>query len=376
MSLIALFSSFASQGFASAIISSLQPNLVDYYTFDNPVTGNAAQEVDQGFGGTNINLVNGGSAMRVAGGAHQGSGQAIQTQQVTPTTSGNNDWKAGIYNSAGVSTMNAFNHVTQISVAGWVQMTGTNPNLNSNTASATDYYNAVGLFGILQGGTAAQNNGHNVRALVEIESNFTDGVTGYRLVALGRRVDSGMYILPRRIQKNPAAAEHLGSWRDLDYDIARWRSTSMACPLPLRIRRGRSVGHCGERELDSRLRPIPAVSRLAAAIRKQVRNSTPAIAGRRPHVPRSSDDACRGVGSVSARFRSEPSLARVAMLVALGLACTRRKPIVSPMSLAAKVLQRDSERQNASTRDRPRERGPTGLAPAVADGPLFRSTKR
>jgi len=193
---MALLASFATQGFASPIIASLQPNLVDYYTFDSPVTGNAAQEADQGFGGTNINLVNGGAAMRVAGGAHQGSGQAIQTQQVAPTTSGNNDWKAGVYNAAGVSTMSAFNHVTQISVAGWVQMTGTNPNLNSNTANANDYYNAVGLFGILQGGTAAQNNGHNVRALVEIESNFTDGVTGYRLVALGRRVDSGSsYIL-------------------------------------------------------------------------------------------------------------------------------------------------------------------------------------
>ena len=49
MSLIAFLTSFATQGYASAIISSLQPNLVDYYTFDNPVTGNAAHEADQGF---------------------------------------------------------------------------------------------------------------------------------------------------------------------------------------------------------------------------------------------------------------------------------------------------------------------------------------
>lgn len=178
------------------ILPSLLPNLVDYYTFDNPVSGNPAKEDDQGFGGTDINLINGGAAMRVNGAAHPGSGQSLQTMQVTPTVNSNNDWKAGIYNSAGVSTMSAFNHVTQISLAGWVEMTGTNPNLNSGTANPTDIYNAIGLFGILQGGTATQNNGHNVRALLEIEETVVNGVDAFRLVALGRRVDSGSsYIL-------------------------------------------------------------------------------------------------------------------------------------------------------------------------------------
>src|SRR4029077_15024300 len=53
MSLIALLASCATHVLPSPIISSLQRNLVDYYTFDNPIASNAAQEVDQGFGGTN-----------------------------------------------------------------------------------------------------------------------------------------------------------------------------------------------------------------------------------------------------------------------------------------------------------------------------------
>jgi hypothetical protein len=68
---------------------------------------------------------------------------------------------------------------------GWFKPTGSNPSLNSETTNPSDFFNAVGLFGLLQGG--AGNNGHNVRALLEI----IDVSGTLRLVALGRRIDTG-----------------------------------------------------------------------------------------------------------------------------------------------------------------------------------------
>jgi concanavalin A-like lectin/glucanase superfamily protein/PEP-CTERM motif-containing protein len=125
--------------------------------------------------------------MRVNDGAYALSTGAVQTQQITPTSNVNNDWKVGVYNASGVSTLSAFNAAKEITLMGWFKPTGTNPSLNSETSNPSDFFNAVGLFGLLQGGTAAQNNGHNVRALLEI----IDVSGTMRLVALGRRLDSG-----------------------------------------------------------------------------------------------------------------------------------------------------------------------------------------
>lgn len=163
------------------VLPSLAPDLVDYYDFEHPVTGDAARERDLGSGGTTIDLVNGGAAMRVHDGAYPASTTSIQSQQVNPTTKGNDDWKAGVYSASGVPTMHAFNHVGQVTVMGWVKMTGTNPSPNTDSDTPGDYYNAVGLVGVLTG----DSDGHAVRALLEIiDVNGT-----LRLVALGRRVD-------------------------------------------------------------------------------------------------------------------------------------------------------------------------------------------
>jgi hypothetical protein len=159
----------------------LARNLVSYYDFEHPVHGDPSRERDRGSSGTTIDLVNGGASMRVKDGAYPGSTVSIQTKQVNPTVAGNDDWKAGVYSGTGVPTLNAFNGVRQVTIMGWFKMTGPNPSPNSNTPRPDDYYNAVGLAGVLSG----DSQGHDVRALLEVIS-----VSGeLRVVALGRRVD-------------------------------------------------------------------------------------------------------------------------------------------------------------------------------------------
>jgi hypothetical protein len=166
-----------------AVLPGLRPNLVAYYDFEHPVPGDPAAERDQGRSGTDIDLVNGGAAMRVRDGAFPGSRYSIQTRQVNPATAGNDDWKAGVYSPAGVPGLHAFNGVREASIMGWFKTTGPNPNPNSTTPDPADYFDAVGLAGVLTG----DSQGHNVRALLEVIS-----VSGQlRVVALGRRVDTG-----------------------------------------------------------------------------------------------------------------------------------------------------------------------------------------
>jgi hypothetical protein len=167
----------------SEVLPGLRRNLVAYYDFDHPVPGDPAEERDRGFSGTNLDLVNGGASMRVRDGAFPGSRYSIQTKQVNPGTAGNDDWKAGVYSATGVPGLHAFNGVREASIMGWFKMTGPNPNPNSGTPDTADYYDAVGLAGVLSG----DSQGHNVRALVEVIS-----VSGQlRVVALGRRIDTG-----------------------------------------------------------------------------------------------------------------------------------------------------------------------------------------
>jgi hypothetical protein len=168
---------------AEVVLPNLVSNLVCRYDFDHPAPGAGTQEADLGFSHTDINLVNGGASMRVVDGAYPGSTNALQTQQINPELAGNDDWKAGIYDTNGVITLSNFSAVAGITLMGWVKPTGTNPNLNSTTPAPLDYYNAVGLFGILAG----NSEGHGVRALLEVIN-----VSGaMRLVALGRRIDGG-----------------------------------------------------------------------------------------------------------------------------------------------------------------------------------------
>ncbi|MGH3390887.1 MAG: LamG-like jellyroll fold domain-containing protein [Actinomadura sp.] len=163
------------------VLPSLTRDLVAFYDFEHPVHGDAARERDQGFSGTDIDLVNGGAAMRVRDGGYPGSRFSLQTRQVDPATAGNDDWKAGTFSATGVPTLNAFNGVRQITLMGWFKPTGPNPNPNSNTPAPDDRFGAVGLAGVLSG----NSQGHDVRALLEV----IDVSGTLRVVALGRRVD-------------------------------------------------------------------------------------------------------------------------------------------------------------------------------------------
>ena len=167
----------------SEVDQALRDNLVAYYDFEHPFAQDGAVELDQGKSDTLLNLVNGGWSSRVPDGAFPGSNNALQTQQVNPTVNGNDDWKAGVWNQNGVSTLDAFKGAKQATVMGWFKMTGTNPSPNSVTANPSDFYNAVGLAGVLSG----NSDGHGVRALLEL----IDVNGELRLVALGRRIDTG-----------------------------------------------------------------------------------------------------------------------------------------------------------------------------------------
>ena len=167
------------------IIPSLAPNLVAFYDFEHPAPGNAAVELDRGPSGTRINLINGGASMRVNDGAYPRSTRSIQLKQVRPTVTSNDDWKAGVYSTSGVTSLNGFSHVQGITIMGWFKMTGQNPSPNSNTSNPSDFYGAVGFTGILSG----DSNGHPARALIELFN-----VNGkIRLSVLGRRLDPVMW---------------------------------------------------------------------------------------------------------------------------------------------------------------------------------------
>ena len=74
-----------------------------------------------------------------------------------------------------MASLGRFNGAEQITVMGWFKMTGTEPDAPG--------YNAIGLAGLLSG----NSDGHGVRALLELIQ-----VNGeLRLVALGRRIDTG-----------------------------------------------------------------------------------------------------------------------------------------------------------------------------------------
>lgn len=162
---------------AGPVFPGLARHLVAYYDFEHPVAGNPALERDLGRSGTDIALVNGGHRMRVP----DRGGQVLRTRQVQPAVAGNDDWKAGVYAAGGVPTLRAFNAAREITVLGWFKVTGDLPAPNSTTPDPDDRYNAIGLAGVLAGGS----DGHAVRALLEV----IDVGGEPKVVALGRRVD-------------------------------------------------------------------------------------------------------------------------------------------------------------------------------------------
>ncbi len=121
--------------------------------------------------------------MRVDDAPYPGAGRSLETKQVNPDSSGNDDWKAKIFDQSGAATLSAFNGVSGITLMGWVKPGGVHPNPDSTTAARDDTFGAAGLFGLLSG----TSEGHLVRALLEVMQ-----VSGsMRLVALGRREDDG-----------------------------------------------------------------------------------------------------------------------------------------------------------------------------------------
>ena len=150
----------------AAVLSSLQPFLVNHYTFDRPFGGNfdSTVELDLGVDQTDIVLLNG--APRIADAAWRGSTYSLQTGQNSDHFS-NDDWKAGIqFTSTAESTLFGTKHVTGISLMGWFKPLGdlfNNPSPNTNTLGGEDRYNAFGLFGLLRGDENLENtDGHAV----------------------------------------------------------------------------------------------------------------------------------------------------------------------------------------------------------------------
>jgi Concanavalin A-like lectin/glucanases superfamily len=169
---------------AAAVLESLQPFLVDHYTFDNPLNADplATVELDLGSDATNIQLLNG--APRVADGAWWGSQYSLETGQ--KDTGPNDDWKAGVmFSSSAESTLAGTNHVTGVTIMGWFKPLGdvtSNPSPNTETENPDDFYNAFGLAGLLRGDEDMTGlDGHTVRALLEV----IDG----KVTGLGRRLD-------------------------------------------------------------------------------------------------------------------------------------------------------------------------------------------
>ncbi len=164
------------------ILPSIAPNLQVFYDFEHPSSEGPHIEQDLGHSGTPLELVNGGEEMRVQDGAHAGSQHSLLVTQIGPNELGNNDWKAGVWQEAGVQTLSAFASSKGATIMTWVKRIGEGPALNTQTPDdPSDIYNAMGLAGILSG----DSDGHSVRFLLELIS--IDGTL--RLVALGRRVD-------------------------------------------------------------------------------------------------------------------------------------------------------------------------------------------
>ncbi|MFG1885881.1 hypothetical protein [Micromonospora sp. NPDC049102] len=112
----------ADRSIARDVHPELRAHVVAAYDFDHPVPGDPALERDQGRSGTEVELVNGGTAMRVPDHASRGSGNAVQTRQVDPTTTGNDDWTVGTWSASVVRTLRAFSATGGTTIMGWFKV--------------------------------------------------------------------------------------------------------------------------------------------------------------------------------------------------------------------------------------------------------------
>src|SRR5688572_6935473 len=87
----------AGGGTDSDVHPNLRPDLVAFYDFDHPMPGDPALERDLGRSGTEIELVHGGAAMRVADRAYPGGRKVLQTRPVDGVA---DDWKAGAWSAS------------------------------------------------------------------------------------------------------------------------------------------------------------------------------------------------------------------------------------------------------------------------------------
>ncbi|HVT90947.1 MAG TPA: LamG domain-containing protein [Tepidisphaeraceae bacterium] len=170
---------------AGEVLPSLQPNLINHFTFDNPENGDPKSivELDLGSDKVNINLLNG--APRVPDGAWSGSKYSLETGQ--KNTKPNDDWKAGVmFQSSADSKLHGSQNVAGVTIMGWFKpLAGPegNPSINTNQPNSTTRYNAFGLAGLLRGDEGVGKlDGHVVRALLE--------VIGGKVTAMGRRLDN------------------------------------------------------------------------------------------------------------------------------------------------------------------------------------------
>ncbi|MGC4855376.1 hypothetical protein ACLQ24_18790 [Micromonospora sp. DT4] len=128
----------ADRSIARDVHPALRAHVVAAYDFDRPVPGDPALERDQGRCGTEIELINGGAAMRVPDRACRGSGNAVQARQVDPATAGNDDWKAGTWSASGVRTLRAFSATGGTTIMGWFKLNMDSPAPNSTTTDPDD----------------------------------------------------------------------------------------------------------------------------------------------------------------------------------------------------------------------------------------------
>ncbi|WP_374999901.1 PQQ-dependent sugar dehydrogenase [Aeromicrobium sp. CTD01-1L150] len=237
--------------------------LVSYYDFERGFAQDGAKEEDGGSANLLLDLVNGGTDMRVRDAAYPGSVNALQTRQVSPDAKGNDDWKAGIWDEDGVQALERFSGAEGITVMGWFKMTGDHPAPNTETDDPDDVYNAVGLAGLLSG----DSDGHGVRALLELID--VDGEL--RLVALGRRLDEGA-------SRTFAASQ---DWQDL---LPKGEWVHLAATFDYTS---------GEMALYRNGKPLPGFYTDGGRVTPGSSTAPTGVSGRRRRCPRASRSAVR-----------------------------------------------------------------------------------
>jgi hypothetical protein len=143
----------------SSFTAAARAELIHHFTFEET----SGPLVDQGTNNTSLSLLNG--TMRVAGGATPTSTQSLLTGAVSGT---GNDFKAGIFNSSGVPSLNGTAGISGLTYSVWV-----NPTSLSGTSTVAS---------ILRGGAGTTNQ---ARAAIGVLANGSIRFGGRKLDADG-----------------------------------------------------------------------------------------------------------------------------------------------------------------------------------------------